>query len=397
MSENGRRQSWTRVRFGDVVRQVKENVESETSTLTRYVAGEHMRTDNLRIRSWGTVGDGYLGPAFHRRFHAGQVLYGSRRTYLRKVAVPDFDGICANTTFVCEPSDERLLGRLLPFVMQSEPFHAHSVSVSKGSVNPYVNWSDLAPFEFSLPDLAEQCRIAQLLEAGERTLTAYEDAEDALSTASAAFVDDFMAQPEHEASTVELDALVDNERPVAYGILKPGRDVADGVPCIAVKDYPAGELLVGALQRTSAELDEEYARSRVRPGDLLLSIRGTVGRLAVVPDELPHGNVSRDTARIALRPSIDRHFVLAMLRSRRLQREMRAKTVGLAVQGINLRDVRRLAIPMPPSHARSEFLERYEALGEAKDELASAAQRAREMKSHLLAHLLTVPEVQRVH
>src|SRR5688500_3783496 len=95
--------NWQTVRFGDVARTVKEDVNPEGSDLERYVAGEHMQTDDLRIRNWGTIGDGYLGPAFHRRFYAGQILYGSRRTYLRKVAVADFDGVCANTTFVIEP------------------------------------------------------------------------------------------------------------------------------------------------------------------------------------------------------------------------------------------------------------------------------------------------------
>lgn len=100
---------WQRVRFGDVVRQVKDIVNPNKSGLERYIAGEHMNTDDLRIRRWGTIGKGYLGPAFHMHFRPGQVLYGSRRTYLRKVAVPNFEGICANTTFVLEPKNPSIL------------------------------------------------------------------------------------------------------------------------------------------------------------------------------------------------------------------------------------------------------------------------------------------------
>ena len=123
---------WTRVSFGDVVRQVKDHVDPATADLRRYVAGEHMGTDDLRIRRWGTVGDGYLGPAFHVRFRPGHVLYGSRRTYLRKVAVADFEGVTANTTFVIETRDPNvLLAELLPFIMQTESFHEHSIKKSK--------------------------------------------------------------------------------------------------------------------------------------------------------------------------------------------------------------------------------------------------------------------------
>lgn len=155
---------WHRVKFGDVVRQCKEKADPQTSGLKRYIAGEHMDTDDLRLRRWGEIGSGYLGPAFHMRFRPGQVLYGSRRTYLRKVAVADFDGICANTTFVLEPKNpNELQPGFLPFLMQTEAFNDFSVKNSKGSVNPYINFSDLARFEFLLPPINEQKTITEAL------------------------------------------------------------------------------------------------------------------------------------------------------------------------------------------------------------------------------------------
>ena len=78
---------WAKVAFGDVVRKVSDRVDPASSGLERYVAGEHMVTDELKITNWGLIGEDYLGPAFHMRFKPGQVLYGSRRTYLRKVAL----------------------------------------------------------------------------------------------------------------------------------------------------------------------------------------------------------------------------------------------------------------------------------------------------------------------
>ncbi|MDI5979271.1 restriction endonuclease subunit S [Amycolatopsis magusensis] len=154
---------WERVTIGDVAVASKEKVDPASGEVDRYVAGEHMDTDDLKINRWGEVGDGYLGPAFHRRFRRGQILYGSRRTYLRKVAVAEFDGVTANTTFVVEVKDpSTMLQEFLPFVMSSEPFHAFAIQESKGSVNPYVNWSDIARYEFNLPPVDEQKRLADL-------------------------------------------------------------------------------------------------------------------------------------------------------------------------------------------------------------------------------------------
>lgn len=175
--------AWTKVAFGDVVRQVKDRVDPEQSELERYVAGEHMETDDLRLRRWGDIGDGYLGPAFHMRFKPGHVLYGSRRTYLRKVAVADFEGITANTTYVLEPKDPNvLLPELLPFIMQTEAFNQHSVRESKGSVNPYVNFSDLAWYEFVLPPIDEQRRMVAVLAASEASMSALFDAATSINS-----------------------------------------------------------------------------------------------------------------------------------------------------------------------------------------------------------------------
>lgn len=171
MTERNAKDKWPIVAFGDVAKQVKDKVSPADSGLDRYIAGEHMDTDDLRIRRWGIIGNDYLGPAFHMRFKPGQILYGSRRTYLRKVAVADFEGITANTTFVIESKDPAiLLPELLPFIMQTESFHAFSIKQSKGSTNPYVNFSDLVEYEFVLPPLEEQQRVADILEELEQTI-----------------------------------------------------------------------------------------------------------------------------------------------------------------------------------------------------------------------------------
>lgn len=154
----------SKVRFGDIVKDVKNNVDRNNNPYEFYVAGDHMDSEDLTIRRKGRFSTDDVGPAFIRIFRPGQVLYGSRRTYLKKVAVADFDGICANTTFVLESKDPTIFEqRLLPFLMLSDGFTNWSISQSKGSTNPYVLFSDLAAYEFELPSLAEQKVLAEKL------------------------------------------------------------------------------------------------------------------------------------------------------------------------------------------------------------------------------------------
>ena len=154
---------WVSVKFGEVAIKQNKKVDRETTDLTRYVKGEHMGSQDLHLRKWGELKDEYLGPAFTRKFEEGDILYGSRRTYLRKVVIAPFEGITSNTTFVIKANEEKIDKRLLPFVMMSEGFTEHAIRNSKGSVNPYINWKDIANYQFLMPKKEIQASILELL------------------------------------------------------------------------------------------------------------------------------------------------------------------------------------------------------------------------------------------
>ena len=98
------------------------------------------------------------------------MLFGKRRAYQRKVAVADFDGLCSSDILVFEPADDQLLPELLPFIVQTEGFFQHALGTSAGSLSPRTRWRDLAAYEFPLPPLDEQRRIAEILWAAEEAL-----------------------------------------------------------------------------------------------------------------------------------------------------------------------------------------------------------------------------------
>ncbi len=274
------RAGWRWVKFGDVVRQSKEKADPEASGLERYVAGDHMDTDDLRLRRWGEIGSGYLGPAFHMRFKPGQVLYGSRRTYLRKVAVADFDGICANTTFVLEPRNpDELLPTFLPHLMQTEAFNAFSVKSSKGSVNPYINFSDLALFEFALPPIAEQRSVVTLLDAATAHCFALEAAFNATGRVAQAFKDAQTGDLRHkDVKTIPLGDLL--LRSPESGCSAPPRDAATGYFVLGLSSLSRH----GYVQEDykPVEPTSTMLSAKLSNGDMLISRSNTVDRVGYV-------------------------------------------------------------------------------------------------------------------
>lgn len=258
--------AWTRVTLGDVAASSKEKVDPSKGTVDRYIAGEHMDTDDLTIHRWGDPAEVDLGPAFHRRFRPGQVLYGSRRTYLRKVAVADFGGVCANTTFVVQTKDDQVLAQeFLPFVMSAEPFHTFAIAESKGSVNPYVNWSDIERYEFDLPPLDEQKRIADLLWAMERhrlSLSSLKSCLDGVSRAWRATVFD----APYKSRRLDERAIVTLGRQRAPQHAT-GKHMRDYVRSANISENHVSLVDVKQMNFTP----QEQEKFRLQPGDVLVS------------------------------------------------------------------------------------------------------------------------------
>ena len=167
------KKGWSRVAFGDVVRLCRErSSDPARDGIERYVGLEHLEPGDLKLRRWGNVSD---GTTFTSVFRAGQVLFGKRRAYQRKVAVADFDGVCSGDIYVLEPKNEHLLPELLPFICQTDGFFEHAVGTSAGSLSPRTNWDSLASYEFPLPPLEEQRRIVDVLGVEEQVLKSWYD------------------------------------------------------------------------------------------------------------------------------------------------------------------------------------------------------------------------------
>jgi len=383
MPEAVKKTSGTVVTFGDVVQLSKErSKDPEADGFERYIGLEHLEPRDLKVRNWGDISDGVT---FTSVFRPGQVLFGKRRAYQRKVGVAEFCGVCSGDIYVFEPKGDQLLPELLPFICQSEPFYEYVISMSQGGLSPRVNWKALAKYEFTLPPPEEQRQIAELLrsatDVSETLLSLMRSAETLLRSA----VDSAAERAVDKQSVDPLAALIDAEHPICYGILMPGTGFEGGVPVVKVKDYPEGEIIVDGLLLTDPTIDEEYKRSRLRAGDLLISIRGTIGRLAFVPTSLDGSNITQDTARLSIRAEHDSRYVRAMLESTFVQRQIAAFTTGLAVKGINIGELRRIQIPIVSPDEQRELVREVIAVRAAIQDIARRLVQSERLQKALLS------------
>ena len=253
--------------------------------IDRFVGLEHIEPENLHIRSWGLVAD---GTTFTSTFKRGQVLFGKRRAYQRKVAVADFDGVCSSDIYVFESKDPNvLLPELVPFICQSEGFYDYAVKTSAGSLSPRTNWSHLANYEFPLPPVDEQRRIADLLWAADKSISEYENATEKLYGVFSSKANGFFAKLQQK--NVSIEKLKDLcSQPIVNGIFRRRKDFGEGIPLVNVTDIYSGfRVDETSLDRVRANEDEQE-RFSAKPGDVIFNRSSLVfegiGHACLIPE-----------------------------------------------------------------------------------------------------------------
>lgn len=164
----------SRVKLADVIIRANTKVDKDHTDLKYYVGGEHFESGNVTVEQRGLIEGSTIGPMFYYGFKAGQFLLVSRNPHLKKAGVVDFDGICSEKTFVLQTANpEVLIPEYLPFVLQNDRFWDYAVEHKHGSTNFFINWSTLADYEFELPSVEEQNRVATLAWAAHRLKKEY--------------------------------------------------------------------------------------------------------------------------------------------------------------------------------------------------------------------------------
>lgn len=335
------RTGWKRVRFGEVVENCNETCDPEVVGLERFIAMEHLEPGSLHVRSWGNVAD---GTTFTRRCRPGQVLFGKRRAYQRKVAVAEFEAVVSGDIYVLAPKDDRLRPELLPFLCLSERFFQHAVGTSAGSLSPRTNWSSLASFEFDLPPLDQQRRIAEILWAVDETLERWQSADNALTPVyqnrlAAIFEkldSSWPLRPLGEIARVERGMFSHRPRnlPEFYG----GEH-----PFVQTGDVHAADRVLTRFEYSLTELGTRYSKS-FPAGTILVTIAAVIGATAISDREV---YVTDSVVGVVPSKDMDTDYLELYFRHKRHYLDTQAAT-QTAQKNINLQVLRPLAVPCPP-------------------------------------------------
>ena len=344
----------TKYLFDDLVRNCKEKVDRDNNPYEYFVAGDHMESERPKLTMRGRFDEADVGPAFNRLFRPGQVLYGSRRTYLRKVSVVDFEGVTSNVTFVLETKDESILPqRLLPFLLLSDRFTNYSIGKSKGSTNPYVLFSDLADFEIDLPEPETVTEIADIMCVAEQLKENY---RSLLATCDDVVKSQFVEMFSDVGHTNPLEKLIIPNTRISYGIVQPGPGGTGDMGVLRPVDIVDGYLCLDGVKRIDEKIGYPYRRTELKGTEVLTVVRGATGQTVRSNASCIGMNVTRGIAVIRYDSRlIDPDYLVGYMNSDDGQRYIADHTKGATLQQINISDLKVMPIPVPSIKRQQQF------------------------------------------
>jgi type I restriction enzyme S subunit len=282
-----------------------------------------------------------------------------------------------NTLLRLRPKDGQTDPRFLAWWSRATFADGVYASIASGANIFHLSAERVRALPLHRPPLDEQRRIADFLDAGTARIThltnTQESAIKVVSERRKRVLEDIVIGREGRESRIPLGYLTEYDRPIMYGIVLPGPNVEDGVPIVKGGDVAAGRLSLAQLNKTTHEIEASYKKSRLRAGDLVIAIRGSVGEVASVPAEIAGANLTQDAARIAPGSAVDARWLELALQTPTIQEQIGSRITGATVKGINIWDLRRVLVPNISLDEQSEAVNQAEAALTRIDDFRSAA------------------------
>lgn len=346
---------WKRYRFDEIAVNVNKRVDNPAKAgVEHYVGLEHLDADSLKIRRWGSPLD---VAATKLLFEPGDVIFGRRRAYQRKLGVAEFKGIASAHSLVLRARPQVILPNFLPFFMQSDTFMERAIKISVGSLSPTVNWKALAKEEFALPPLEEQLKQYKILSAMEHLIQETLEMNKTQRQMKVALIEEVVKKSNNWLPINSL--IVDS----SYGSSSRAfsEPSSEGIPILRIPNILRDAVDFSDLKFVKLST-KEVGRYSLQKGDILV-VRtngnpNNVGRCVAVPQLTQAYVYASYLIRLRVRDKdILPQFLVAVLNSATIRRYLRGSVRSSAGNfNINTQGLRSQKIPRPPIEVQSRVI-----------------------------------------
>ncbi|TSA37361.1 MAG: restriction endonuclease subunit S [Verrucomicrobiaceae bacterium] len=364
------RTGWRRMAFGDFAESIGERAEPKDAQEEIYVGLEHLDSQCLHIRRWGKGSD-VTGTKL--RFRKGDIIFGRRRAYQRKLAVAEFDGICSAHALVVRAKPKIVLPEFLPFLMMSDRFMNRAVEISVGSLSPTINWTTLKLETFDLPPIDQQRRIAEILWAVDEVIQTGDRLQTSILDARDTFFDDELRKGQTRSPETMKNLGMALVRIIAGKSPKASSEPATMGEYGVLKVSAAGDGQFVETENKALLSPDDFDESlEVKPGMILVTrcnaVLAGIGRACVVERTRPGLMLSDKTLQLVPNEGeTDRGFLLQGLRSDPYRGFVERSSNGTEAKNVSQETLKASPFWLPPIAVQRRISERLNEFVQAAD------------------------------
>ncbi|CAI1088112.1 restriction endonuclease subunit S [Serratia grimesii] len=362
---------WKTIAISRLFSRIKRTGYSEKKLLSVYrdygVIPKSSRDDNNNKPSED------LSP--YQLVRSNDLVMNKMKAWQGSIAISEYEGIVSPAYFVYQPNKalfEQAHPRYVHYLLRNPIYVTQYLSRSKGI---RVNQWDLDPDEFGkiellLPTKYEQetiysfldhetAKIDNLIEKQQQLIELLKEKRQAVISHAVtkglnpdvpmkdSGVEWLEEVPEHW-SVCRLKQIIKSGSSISYGIVQPGDSLDDGIPFIQTTNVSQGNIGRESLQKTSERIEQNYPRSRLEGGEVILGIRASIGSAYVVPLELKGVNLSRGVARIQPGVNITSAYLVWYFKTNAVEQYWALSKQGSTFSEVSIETVRELVVCIPP-------------------------------------------------
>ena len=350
-----------------------------------YIGLEHLDSGSLKVTRWGSE----IAPKGEKLLmRKGDVLFGKRRAYQKKVAIAPFDGIFSAHGMVLRPKTEVIDPDFFPLFIASDYFLDAAIKISVGSLSPTINWRDLKELEFDIPSLPVQKKLAKILWAINDTKGAYEQLiQETDELVKSQFIEMFgdPLSDYYEDESAALSAVFEKPQSGEWG----NDDIdGNGVPVLRTTNF-TDDGYITYEDVVTRDIDRDKTKDKfLQPGDILIEKSGgsgdkPVGRVVLYERE-PNKYLSNNfTARLHLngKYNLSRLYTFYFMfvnYKRGGTKLFEGKTTG--IHNLRLDEyLKNTSIPIPSAEKQNRFVNLAQQSDKSKFELQYVKRNVKEM------------------
>lgn len=291
----------------------------------------------------------------------------------RKLAISDRE-VCFVNKLLAIVCSDKLLPKYLYYYFQSSAFTKQFKGEMSGLIGG-VSQSKFKAIRILVPDLEMQQSIIDKLDGVFKSIDiSIASTRLNLSNTKVLFekhIDEIFLAKDGDWTNKTLDEVCIGERGITYGVIKLGDETPSGVPCLRTSNVRWLDIDLSGMKRISPALSNEYTRTILEGGEVLVNVRGTLGGVAVVGEEMKGWNISREVALVPVNPKfVNSQYVAYLVASNASQSWLTGVKKGAAYVGINLQDLRMLPISFPALPSQKLIVEKIQQMHSTINDLA---------------------------